>query len=215
MSGKVGWNACGRSPPAARWLEAGLPAAASAAQFRLESEGLELYPHLHHVVADGRDVALTPTEFVLLETLLRSGRVVRSKAELARTVRGDDADGGTFVAKADERTIEVHVGNLRGKLARRLQDQGARHARPSPASLQPREHRQHEARRLAGASLGDADQVAVHQHRRDRRRLDRGRIGVARLVDGAKQFVGEAEVGEAHSGFRLGGRAWAPAISSG
>lgn len=88
-----------------------------AAETRLQLDGLVLYPQLYQVEADGRDVALTPTEFLLLETLLRSGRVVRSKAELARTVRGDDADGGTFVAKADERTIEVHVGNLRRKLA--------------------------------------------------------------------------------------------------
>ena len=94
-----------------------LPAPAPATDPRLESDGLQLYPYLHRVVADGRDVALTPTEFVLLETLLRSGQVVRSKAELARTIRGDDADGGTFVSRADERTIEVHLGNLRRKLA--------------------------------------------------------------------------------------------------
>lgn len=89
----------------------------AATRARLELDGLVLYPHLHQVEAGGRDVALTPTEFLLLETLLRSGRVVRSKSELARTVRGDDADGGTFVSRADERTIEVHVGNLRRKLA--------------------------------------------------------------------------------------------------
>lgn len=89
----------------------------SVAHARLELDGLALYPHLHHVEAAGREVPLTPTEFQLLEMLLRSGRVVRSKAELARTLRGDDADGGTFVSKSDERTIEVHVGNLRRKLA--------------------------------------------------------------------------------------------------
>ena len=98
-------------------LAAPAPLADSAAHARLELNGLTLYPHLHHVEAAGREVPLTPTEFLLLETLLRSGQVVRSKAELARTVRGDDADGGTFVAKADERTVEVHVGNLRRKLA--------------------------------------------------------------------------------------------------
>lgn len=89
----------------------------AAIRARLELDGLVLYPHLHQAEAGGREVPLTPTEFLLLETLLRSGRVVRSKSELARTVRGDDADGGTFVSKADERTIEVHVGNLRRKLA--------------------------------------------------------------------------------------------------
>lgn len=86
------------------------------ARARLELDGLALYPYLHQVEAAGREVPLTPTEFVLLETLLRSGQVVRSKAELARAVRGDDAHSGTFVSKADERTVEVHVGNLRRKL---------------------------------------------------------------------------------------------------
>lgn len=93
------------------------PAAAAAADIRLELDGLELYPNLHHVSADGREVPLTPTEFLLLETLMGSGQVVRSKTELARTIRGDDADSGTFVSTSDERTIEVHLGNLRRKLA--------------------------------------------------------------------------------------------------
>jgi len=93
------------------------PSTDAAARSRLELDGLVLYPHLHRVEAAGREITLTPTEFLLLETLLRSGQVVRSKAELARTVRGDYPDGGTFVSKADERTVEVHVGNLRRKLA--------------------------------------------------------------------------------------------------
>ena len=88
-----------------------------AASTRLELDGLRLFPHLHQVTADGHEIALTPTEFQLLETLMSSGRVVRSKEELARTLRGEDADSGTFVSQADERTIEVHVGNMRRKLA--------------------------------------------------------------------------------------------------
>lgn len=86
------------------------------ASAHLELDGLRLFPHLHQVTAEGREIALTPTEFQLLETLMRSGRVVRSKEELARTLRGEDAHSGTFVSQADERTIEVHVGNMRRKL---------------------------------------------------------------------------------------------------
>jgi two-component system OmpR family response regulator len=89
---------------------------ASSADARLVLDGLVLYPNVHHVEAESRDVTLTPTEFVLLETLLRSGRVVRSKAELTRILRGDEPDAGTFVSEADERTVEVHVGNMRRKL---------------------------------------------------------------------------------------------------
>lgn len=83
---------------------------------RLELDGLALYPHLHLVEVSGHEVPVTPTEFLLLETLLRSGRVVRSKRELARIIRGDDVDGGSYVSAADERTVEVHVGNVRRKL---------------------------------------------------------------------------------------------------
>lgn len=83
---------------------------------RLELDGLELFPHLHQVEAEGREIAMTPTEFLLLETLMRSGRVVRSKAELSRVIRGDEPDNGSFVSASDERTIEVHLGNLRRKL---------------------------------------------------------------------------------------------------
>ncbi|REE03713.1 response regulator transcription factor [Citricoccus muralis] len=83
---------------------------------RLNLEGLELFPDLHLVEAEGRAISLTPTEFLLLETLMRSGRVVRSKAELSRIIRGDEPDHGNYVSAADERTVEVHLGNLRRKL---------------------------------------------------------------------------------------------------
>lgn len=105
-------------PPSAGPAVPSSPASSTdtAAQARLELDGLTLYPHLHHVEAAGQEIPLTPTEFLLLETLLRSGQVVRSKAELARTLHGDDVDAGTFISKADERTVEVHLGNLRRKL---------------------------------------------------------------------------------------------------
>ena len=95
---------------------AGASGSAPSADAQVALDGLVLYPNVHHVEAEGRDVALTPTEFMLLETLLRSGRVVRSKAELSRILRGDEPDAGTFVSEADERTVEVHAGNLRRKL---------------------------------------------------------------------------------------------------
>src|SRR2546421_414912 len=45
--------------------------------------------------------------------------------------------------------LEV-LGDLRGELARRLEDERARHARPRAAVLQHGQHRQHESRGLAG-----------------------------------------------------------------
>jgi hypothetical protein len=67
-------------------------------------------------------------------------------------------------AADDQRDVELLFGavfgetlfDLRGEFARRFQDEGARHARACPALLQHRQHRQHECRRLAGASLRDA-----------------------------------------------------------
>ena len=82
----------------------------------LELAGLVIAPAVHQVTVNGRDVTVTPTEFVILETLLRGGRIVRSKADLFRICRGESLTSGTFVSEADERTIEVHVGNLRRKL---------------------------------------------------------------------------------------------------
>lgn len=79
-------------------------------------DGLRLYPRLYRVLADDTETQLTPTQFVLLRTLMASGRVVRSKSELFRILREEDPDAGTFVSEADERTIEVHMGNLRRKL---------------------------------------------------------------------------------------------------
>lgn len=79
-------------------------------------DGLELFPGLYKVTVEGREVQLTPTEFILLHTLLGARRRVRSKAQLFRTLRDEEPDAGTFVSDADERTIEVHMGNLRRKL---------------------------------------------------------------------------------------------------
>ncbi|MFD1212034.1 response regulator transcription factor [Arthrobacter sp. GCM10027362] len=64
----------------------------------------------------GRDVDLTRTEFDLLHALMESGRVVRTKSDLVRRLRYEHYDTGAFVSEADERAVEVHIGNLRRKL---------------------------------------------------------------------------------------------------
>ncbi|NKX53352.1 response regulator transcription factor [Arthrobacter sp. E918] len=64
----------------------------------------------------GRDVDLTRTEFDLLHALMESGRVVRTKPDLVRRLRHEHYDTGAFVSEADERAVEVHIGNLRRKL---------------------------------------------------------------------------------------------------
>ncbi len=64
---------------------------------------------------DGVEVALTRTEFDLIQTLLESNRRARSKEDLALVVRGDEP-GATYVSELDKRAIEAHVANLRRKL---------------------------------------------------------------------------------------------------
>lgn len=58
-----------------------------------------------------RDIALSPTEFRLLEYLMQSPGRVFSRAQLLDRVWGDGGD-------IDERTVDVHVGRLRKSLSR-------------------------------------------------------------------------------------------------
>lgn len=70
------------------------------------------------VTCSGVELPLTKTEFNLLHELMRSNGAVRSKEELVRVSRGRDYRGYNFVSRTDERAIEVHIANLRQKLAR-------------------------------------------------------------------------------------------------
>ena len=70
---------------------------------------LEIDTVQHLVRRAGAAVDLTPTEFRLLTTLARSPGRAYSRFELVDRVLGHDFDG-------DERTIDVHVKNLRKKI---------------------------------------------------------------------------------------------------
>ncbi len=65
---------------------------------------------------DGNELELTRTEFDLLHALVDSGKQVRTKSDLVRRLRGEDYDVGSYISDADERTIEVHMANLRRKM---------------------------------------------------------------------------------------------------
>lgn len=83
----------------------------------LRYNGVLLDPEAHIVKHDGRELSLTRSEFELLHALLQSRRRVRSKDELARLLRGGDYLTNPYVGDADRRGVEVHIGNLRKKLA--------------------------------------------------------------------------------------------------
>lgn len=75
----------------------------------LEHGGIRLDTERHQASVDGAPVALTPSEFTLLRTLMaRPGRVF-SREELLNRLKGGDAD-------VVDRVIDVHVGNLRQKI---------------------------------------------------------------------------------------------------
>ena len=63
----------------------------------------------HEVPHDGVPVVLTPTEFELLATLMAAPERVFSRAALLEAVQG-------VAFEAYERTIDVHIKNLRRKL---------------------------------------------------------------------------------------------------
>jgi DNA-binding response OmpR family regulator len=72
--------------------------------------GLSVQLGRRRVLADGRDVPLTNTEFELLATLVRDPSTVVTRQQLLDRVWGADYFG-------DDHVIDVHIGNLRRKLA--------------------------------------------------------------------------------------------------
>lgn len=78
--------------------------------------GLVLNYRTRTVEVQGEPLNLTRSEFDLLYVLLRGRGAVCSRADLVRAVRGEFYDQDTYISEADERAVEVHVGNLRRKL---------------------------------------------------------------------------------------------------
>jgi len=75
----------------------------------LKYRGVELYPEKYTVTVDGTDVKMTRTEFELLRLFLRYPGKVFTRDNIIDSIRGDDV----YVV---DRTIDVHVMNLRKKL---------------------------------------------------------------------------------------------------
>ena len=57
-------------------------------------------------------------------------------------------------------------------------------------------HRQREAGRLAGARLGETDQITTFQRERNRIALNRRRTLIAGIGECGEQGLGEAQIGE-------------------
>jgi DNA-binding response OmpR family regulator len=78
----------------------------------LVSQGIMMDRERHRVTADDELLDLTPSEFGLLESLIRQPGRVFSRSELI-----DSALGGDSLVL--ERTIDVHIRSLRKKLEKR------------------------------------------------------------------------------------------------
>ena len=70
---------------------------------------IQMNPQTREVTLNGQLVHLTGREFDILELLLRHPQKVYSRANIYESVWHDDFLG-------DEKTVNVHVSNLRGKL---------------------------------------------------------------------------------------------------
>ncbi|MDQ6755031.1 MAG: response regulator transcription factor [Actinomycetota bacterium] len=92
------------------------PQAAEESAGSLTHNGLFLNDATRTALVNGSELELTRTEFDLLHALMESGKRVRTKAELVRRLRAEDYNTGAYISEADERTIEVHMANLRRKL---------------------------------------------------------------------------------------------------
>jgi two-component system phosphate regulon response regulator PhoB len=75
----------------------------------VESQGVVIDRHSHRALYHGEELPLTPTEFRLLEVLLRQAGRAFTRYELMDAAIGEDA-------VVLERTIDVHIKSLRKKL---------------------------------------------------------------------------------------------------
>ncbi len=75
----------------------------------IEVQGVVVDRHRHRALHNGEELTLTPTEFRLLEVLLRQAGRAFTRHELMDAAIGEDA-------MVLERTIDVHIKSLRKKL---------------------------------------------------------------------------------------------------
>jgi two-component system OmpR family response regulator/two-component system copper resistance phosphate regulon response regulator CusR len=90
--------------------------AVSRRSINLTSQHLDVGPlsldlSTRRVARDGREIDLTPTEFSLLEFLMRNAGQVLTRKMLSEHLWDSDWEGVTNV-------IEVHITRLRGKIDR-------------------------------------------------------------------------------------------------
>ena len=166
--------------------------------------------HVEHLVGlvEHQEAQLAQVEGALVEVVHDAAR--RADDDVHAAAQRAELDA---VALAAVDRQHVHAGQVPGVLLERLADlerelAGGREderLRLLLAQVEPREHRQRERRRLAGAGLREPDDVSPVEHGRDRRGLDGRRGLVADLVDGGQHAWVEPELGEGQPCRLIGG----------
>ncbi|WP_077491060.1 response regulator transcription factor [Sinomonas mesophila] len=105
-------------PPEAgpRGAGPGLPPRPAQPPHVIRHNGLTVDTAMRTATLEGETLDLTRSEFDLLRALLTAGGRVLTRAELVRVARGDRFRVDAYISDADERAVEVHIGNLRRKL---------------------------------------------------------------------------------------------------
>ena len=91
--------------------------------------------------------------------------------------------------------VEI-LGDLRGQFARGAEHKAARHPRAGAAAAKEGDHRQDKTGGLAGAGLGNAQNVFAFKGGRNRAGLDRGRGFIAGFGDGFQNLGIKVQIGK-------------------
>ena len=159
--------------------------------------------HLVGFVED-QDFERRQVEHALVDQVEQAARGGDEHVETAADFADRAGHGGAAEDHADADVLALGidagmVGDLRGKLAGRGEHQHPGAAVDRTRTIgghQPVERRQHERRGLAGAGLGDAEQIAALQDDRDRLGLDRRGDRVILGGKRAEERRREAEIGK-------------------
>ena len=159
-------------------------------------------PEIHHLVGlvEHEDLDILERDRALFDqveqTARRRDEHVGSGLQLALLLVDRHAAEHAIDRKVEIAGIDAHVlCNLRGKFARRRQDQHADAAMAAALGLlgQVMQRGQRKGCGLAGTGLGDAQQVAAFEQGRDGVALDRrGRI-IALRIERTKDRIGQAK----------------------
>jgi two-component system phosphate regulon response regulator PhoB len=96
----------------------------------LEAGDVKLDRATRRVSRGGREIALGPTEYRLLESMLESAGRVLTRPQLLDRVWGN-------AAEIDERTVDVHVGRLRKALMQGGESDPIRTVRGAGYAIEP------------------------------------------------------------------------------